>query len=666
MAVAVAAAWLLLKPVSTARSTLLIASSQPKILFATAENTANRDDATNYQRTQAALVKSRVVRMSALRKPLVSELTMLQDKTDVLEWLENNINVDLAVGPEILRVSLNGDKPKELVILLNAIIDAYLQEIVHNEKHKREDRLQQMKKINADFEADLKIKRRELQDLAEIAGSGDMKTLALKHQFVLEQLSIVRKELLQCRTEISRMVAGVKRPMGSAQAGLPDFLPVDAARDPIVAKLVQEEARISASIKRAKSVMIDAENQPRYKSLLEELENNRQNLANRRNEVATAMRDENKARLETFLKNKKLAKEEELAAYNKWQDLLNEEVAGLTKEAQSINRFSLDIISMREAIAQIESVTLKIGSEVKSLEVEVQAPPRVTLLEDAGIVGNNSARRRYLGMGAGALGSLLFVLFGVAWFDLRGRRISSQDDLQGLGIRLVGLIPKCGKQQHLLTRREHADANADQLIFNSSLDSTRTMLLQAAQAQIVLITSALSGEGKTSIACHLAASLAYSGRRVLLLDCDMHKPSVHRVLNVHPAPGFSSLLLGAATIEEVVQPTSVPGLFVIPAGAREHDASQALAQDGVVAIFDSLRERYDCIVVDSCPILPVVDSLLIAPHVDAVVFSILNDVSRMPAVRAAWEKLQALGAPMLGGIVNGVEQESYGYSSLYG
>ena len=85
------------------------------------------------------------------------------------------------------------------------------------------------------------------------------------------------------------------------------------------------------------------------------------------------------------------------------------------------------------------------------------------------------------------------------------------------------------------------------------------------------------------------------------------------------------------------------------------------AQDRFKAVMNQLREQYDFIVVDSCPVLPVADSLLIAPHVDAVVFSLLNDVSRMPAVSAAWKRLEALGTPMLGAVVNGVQEAHYGY-----
>jgi Mrp family chromosome partitioning ATPase len=82
---------------------------------------------------------------------------------------------------------------------------------------------------------------------------------------------------------------------------------------------------------------------------------------------------------------------------------------------------------------------------------------------------------------------------------------------------------------------------------------------------------------------------------------------------------------------------------------------QALAQDGVRDTFEQIKEQYDFIIVDTCPVLPVADSLLLAQQVDAVIFSVLRDVSRLPSVQAAQQKLQGLGVRMLGAVVIGAE-----------
>ena len=194
-----------------------------------------------------------------------------------------------------------------------------------------------------------------------------------------------------------------------------------------------------------------------------------------------------------------------------------------------------------------------------------------------------------------------------------------------------------------------------QSLLVESIDAARTMILHASRIEAirtVMITSAVKGEGKTSLACHLATSLARAGRRTLLIDCDLRSPAAHRLFDLPPGPGLSEVLRGEVDAADVIQPTPAHGLHLIPAGRCDALAIQALAQDGIRALFDDLRARYDFIIVDSAPVLPVADSLLVSQVVDAVIFSILRDVSRVPMVHAAYERLTALGTRTLGAVVS--------------
>src|SRR5207249_3385906 len=179
-----------------------------------------------------------------------------------------------------------------------------------------------------------------------------------------------------------------------------------------------------------------------------------------------------------------------------------------------------------------------------------------------------------------------------------------------------------------------------------SVNSIRTMLLHAAGVaplRVVMVTSATGGEGKTSLSSHLAISLARAGRRTLLVDTDMRRPSVHRVFDLPQDPGLGDLLRAEVDIAEVIRPGPVDDLWVLPAGRSTSQAIQALALEGVPVIFNRLREQFDFIIVDSCPVLPVADSLLVAQHVDGVIFTLLRDVSRLPQVYAGYQRLSALG-----------------------
>src|SRR5262249_16799456 len=181
----------------------------------------------------------------------------------------------------------------------------------------------------------------------------------------------------------------------------------------------------------------------------------------------------------------------------------------------------------------------------------------------------------------------------------------------------------------------------------------------------LMVTSALKGEGKTSLACHLATSLARAGRCTLLLDCDFRSPSAHHVLDAPLMPGLCELLRGEANLGDAIRPTATALLSLIPAGRCDSQAIEALAQDDLRDLFLALRERFDFIIVDSAPALLVSDSLMISQHVDAVLFSILRDVSRVPKVHAAYERLTSIGARICGAVLAGAAEEATGYDYHY-
>src|SRR5262249_53397677 len=118
-------------------------------------------------------------------------------------------------------------------------------------------------------------------------------------------------------------------------------------------------------------------------------------------------------------------------------------------------------------------------------------------------------------------------------------------------------------------------------------------------------------------------------------------------------PGLSEVLRGDLEVTDVIRPTALSRLWLIPAGQWDNHALQALAQEGVSRLFDQLREEYEFVVVDSCPVLPVTDTLLLGQHADTVLLSVLRGTSRLPTLYAARQRLAALDIPVLGAVVVG-------------
>jgi capsular exopolysaccharide synthesis family protein len=242
----------------------------------------------------------------------------------------------------------------------------------------------------------------------------------------------------------------------------------------------------------------------------------------------------------------------------------------------------------------------------------------------------------------------------IALLEFRARRIQTSDEVTGLGLRVVGGVPTLAQRR----KDEHG--------FAESIDGIRTLLLRNASvdaSRVVMVTSAVHGEGKTTLASQLAGSLARAGRKTLLIDCDLRRPALHQLFEVPQQPGFSEVLLREVHIAEATRATPIDNLWLIPAGDWDSEVMQALTKDrGVDELFDKLKGEYDFIILDSHPVLSASDSLVIGQHADAVLLSLLKDVSQAPRVYAAGQRMSSLGIRVLGSVVHGLPQDELVHS----
>jgi capsular exopolysaccharide synthesis family protein len=299
---------------------------------------------------------------------------------------------------------------------------------------------------------------------------------------------------------------------------------------------------------------------------------------------------------------------------------------------------------------------------------DAQTVSRVSVVEPAQVPRERTNDRKIKYGSAAAIGAFALAFLCVALLDFRLRRVNSvQDITQGLGLPVVGTLPLVpNRDARQLLKLDDTEANPEQLALREAVDGVRTVVLHAGRQQplqVLLVSSPLTGEGKTTLASQLATSLARSGRRTLLLDCDLRSPSCAELFNRPGVPGVCEVLRGDVPVEDAIQTTEQALLFLIPAGKCDNKALQALSQDLPKNLFDILREHFEYIVVDSGPILPVSDTLQIATHTDAVLIAILEQASQLPAVHHAQQKLATLGIRVLGAVVGGTQQQVYLYGS---
>ena len=202
-----------------------------------------------------------------------------------------------------------------------------------------------------------------------------------------------------------------------------------------------------------------------------------------------------------------------------------------------------------------------------------------------------------------------------------------------------------------------------------SYRALRTSLLLTslgAPPKVILVTSALPQEGKTTTSLNCGIVLAQKGSRVLLIDADLRRPSIHKALGMGPRTGLSNVLTGGATVQQAtVRSTVLPTLFVLPAGTPPPNPAELLASANMGDILTQLREQYDHIVIDTPPALSVTDAVIMSTRADAVVLVIRSGQTTKQALRRARDILARVNAKVAGVLLNAADLTSPDYYYYY-
>ena len=197
-------------------------------------------------------------------------------------------------------------------------------------------------------------------------------------------------------------------------------------------------------------------------------------------------------------------------------------------------------------------------------------------------------------------------------------------------------------------------------------------------AKVVMVTSSLQSEGKSLTALNLAIALGQMDQKVLLMDCDLRRPRMARLLNINAPAGLSNLLMDFSLLDVAVTSSEEHGIDLILAGDIPPNPAELLSSGRMQKLLDMMREQYDYILLDSPPVDLVVDAVALSTKCDGVLFVVRADQSERGAVIHGMDQLQYAGANVLGFVFNGVTSETasgYGkyrfrkyarYNSRYG
>jgi capsular exopolysaccharide synthesis family protein len=186
--------------------------------------------------------------------------------------------------------------------------------------------------------------------------------------------------------------------------------------------------------------------------------------------------------------------------------------------------------------------------------------------------------------------------------------------------------------------------------------------------QRLLVTSAGPSDGKTTVACSLAITIAQSGKSVLLLDADLRRPRLHKVFQSGAGqPGVTHALLDQNRLDECVQTTEIPNLSVLTTGPIPPNPAELLHSGSFQRLLENLSQRFDRVIIDSPPLVPVTDAAILSSFVDSTVLVVRGFKTRKDLARQAARSLRDVGASIAGVILNDVDlsRGEYGYYQYY-
>lgn len=699
-AVAGVGTWFLMPPPKiAARTQLYIALTPPKIMFTESNHVAND----MFRNSQAYIIRDRFALSAALREPGIAQLSLITEQPEPISWLEKELKVEFP-SPEVMHISLSGDRPEEQKKIVSAVTKVYLENYVDKESTSHFNREKVIKDVLARYEAQTKKKRDDLRTLQRANGALSEEGMATLQKLEMDDLRMVSNELTRTKQEKRRLqveldikpdwvtqewpryalalnaLPGPGLPINHALVALLHDDALVAMASPNAVPMRELEAfidkdeniaQLKKQILKEQDLMERTRKAVRPDALEERLRPIRGRLAGLEKRMEALREELRPVVLERFQRQMRMAGKDgrskmqiQYRILQAMESKLFDEVARLDDQIKQNKKQAVDVIQLKDEIEQNEKFIKAANDNLLRMDVEKEAPRRISQPDKEAIIYRPDETKRKIMITVGAtVGALALVLLAFAWFEFQSRKVHSTDEVvHGLGLNLVGTVPDASPRGWLPWSWNGGNAIYTQSMLTESVDAARMQLLHIARQenlQIVMITSALAGEGKTSLASHLAASLARSGRRTILVDSDLRNPTLHRLFERSRAPGLSELLRGEADLATVSRDTPIPGLWLISAGKADNVALQGLAFDTVPKLFEQLRSNYDFVIVDSCPVLPVADSLLVGQHVDAVIFSLLRQVSRLPRVYAAYQRLSLLGIRMLGAVVNGTSHDLY-------
>lgn len=615
------------------------------------------DEASAEFQTQLQILRSRPIVAKAIANEKLWRMPGFKDapgiktgteqeisKVGLVDAFLSQLTITATPGTRILNIGFESTDPATAMTAVNALVKTHIDESSKAQYAASGEALDWLNARLSEARDNLRKSETALQAYIE---NKDAVSLQDRQNIVVQKLADLNGAVTKAKTEriAKETLYEQLRSMIDGRTSL-DSLPV---------------VLTNGSLQQVRSQL--AELKQKELGMSQDLGDRHPDLVKLRSEIAST---EERLKLE-IAKVVDSVKNEYVAAQAEEQSLIKA-LDAQKHDVLDLNRKGVEFAALQRQAASDKELYEKLLNEAQTRSVASKtAQTKIQVVESAEMprypIGLSKVRQFALALAA----ALLLALSAPIAREALDQQVKTPADIENrLNVHCLAMVPKvsapAGAAPIVTT-----EANS----FNEAFRRLRTAVLlnpSSTGTTRLLVTSASPREGKSMVASNVAVVLAQMQQRVLLVDGDLRRPKVHKIMKVQPFPGFADLLSGEEPLAEVIRPTNIGQLSILPCGLKHAGTSELLSSARLDVVLNQLDQEFDWIVIDSPPVGPVADACVLGQWAHHCILVTSAGSTPVDGARAALKQLQAAKVPVTGAILNRVDLEhsAYYYAPYHG
>ncbi|HYO10090.1 MAG TPA: polysaccharide biosynthesis tyrosine autokinase [Tepidisphaeraceae bacterium] len=611
------------------------------------------------QKTQANLLQNEALFVQVLQNDNseVRKTTWFQsfdlDPIRAKDNLKRRFDVDVIPESKLISVRMSYSNPRDCKVIVEEIVNTHLENQKKINQNKQLERSVMLNNLKQRYQ----FRRDELgRDLREKAVQLSVDGMGTPGRLSAKEVEL--QDLLKNQFEIQRNRDDAGTAYKSAVDQLNDGQDLPGAQEEIARDNEVQSLRAQVNnLDYQLGAISDLGPQHRQRLNLQRM---RDDIQRKLEDAQAAVRARANAGMVEKLRQMRDATEGQLKAIQERVDNAKQDLGSLTNAMNQYLTIKDDELTTRELLKQVndqlEQISQMGNADISTIQWATHPETPDT---------PSFPKLLYVVSGCVALGLLLSL--GIAFLrELLDTSVRSPRDIARVGqLNLLGIIPHedddpqaagaplptvIFQAPHSMLAEQFRQVRS-RLQHAASLDSTRSLM----------VTSPSPGDGKSTVACNLAAGLALNGRRILLVDANFRRPELHKIFGLPNDAGFSAVLNSIDQFASAVCQTQVPNLDILPSGPRPSNATELLESQLLIDVIERALEEYDHVIFDSGPFLFVSESVALAPRVDGVVTVVRARSNSRGLLQRLRDDLRKTKAEHLGVVLNAVRAQAGGY-----